>query len=130
MPADELLQTLRALERELHDHVVRRSPERLSALLHAQFCEFGRSGAVYTRAQVIGQLLAERDPPRSHTRGFAVVELAPAVALLTYQSADLAPSGSLEQYANRSSIWRRDESGWQMVFHQGTPTFAFSHNTA
>jgi hypothetical protein len=21
----------------------------------------------------------------------------------------------------RSSLWRRDEEGWRMVFHQGTP---------
>lgn len=130
MTAEELLQTLRALERELHDPVVRRNRERLSGLLHAQFCEFGRSGATYTKAQVIDQLLAESSPLESHTQGFTVLELAPSVALLTYQSVDLAPSGSFERFANRSSIWRREASGWQMVFHQGTPTSSFSHNAA
>jgi hypothetical protein len=94
------------------------------------FCEFGRSGAVYTQAQVIDQLLAESIVAKVHTQGFAVFELAPSVVLLTYQSADVTPSGSLARHANRSSIWRLGASGWQMVFHQGTPTAPFAHNAA
>ena len=130
MPSEKLLHTLRTLERELHDPVVRHSRERLLALLHAQFCEFGRSGATYTRAQVIEQLLVESNPLKMHSQGFTILELAPSVALLTYQSADIAPSGALERFANRSSVWRHEASGWQMVFHQGTPTEPFSHQNA
>jgi hypothetical protein len=130
MPPDSLLFTLRALECELHEPKARGSRERLAQLLHPQFCEFGRSGAVYTQAQIIDQLLAEASRARVHAQGFAVFELAPSVVLLTYQSADVTPSGSLERHANRSSIWRLEASGWQMVFHQGTPTESFALNAA
>lgn len=130
MPVDSLLLTLRALECELHEPRARGSRERLAQLLHVQFCEFGRSGAVYTQAQVIDQLLAESIPAKVHAQCFAVLELAPSVVLLTYQSADVTPSGSLARHANRSSIWRLEASGWQMLFHQGTPTAPFAHNAA
>ena len=130
MPPDSLLFTLRALERELHEPKTRGSRERLARLLHPQFCEFGRSGAAYTQTQVIDQLLAESKPAKAHTQGFAVFELAPSVALLTYQSADVTLAGFLERHANRSSIWRLEASGWQMVFHQGTPTAPFAQNAA
>lgn len=130
MPSDPLLFTLQALECELQGRDARGSRVRLGQLLHAQFVEFGRSGAVYTRTQVIDQLVVEPNPAKMHTQGFAVFELAPSVALLTYQSADVTPSGSLERHANRSSIWRLEASGWQMVFHQGTPTVPFAHNAA
>ena len=130
MPTESLLLTLRALECEIQEPITRGSRVRLEQLLHAQFAEFGRSGAVYTRAQVIDQLVAEENPSKVHTQCFAVLELAPSVALLTYQSADVTPSGSLERHANRSSIWWLEASGWQMVFHQGTPTEPFAHNAA
>jgi hypothetical protein len=113
------------MERELHDPRTRGNPERLAELLHANFLEFGRSGAVYTRSQVLAQLPAESDSKRVHAQGFAVIELAPSVVLLTYQSADIDSSGALERHANRSSVWRREASGWRMVFHQGTPTEPF-----
>jgi hypothetical protein len=118
---DSVLDTLRALECELHDPSVRRSRERLSALLHPTFREFGRSGAVYSRAHVIEQLLNESIAFAVHAQDFAVLELAPSMVLLTYRSRHVM-HGHLEGHANRSSIWRREASGWQMVFHQGTPT--------
>jgi len=130
MPPASPLFILQTLERELYEPETRGNRERLVQLLHAQFCEFGRSGAVYTRAQVVDQLLAAFNPAKAHTQGFAVLELAPSVALLTYQSADVTPAGSLERHTNRSSVWRHEASGWQMVFHQGTPTEPFARHAA
>lgn len=126
MPTDSLLSTLQSLERELHDPCVRCSRKRLATLLHPEFREFGRSGAAYTQAQIIEQLLSESNSAKVHAQGFAIVELAPSVILLTYKSAYISPSGCLERHINRSSIWRHEALGWQMVFHQGTPTAPFS----
>lgn len=126
MSADSLLATLRSLELDLHDVRVRCSRERLTALLHPQFREFGRSGVEYKRAQLIEHLISESNPARVHAQGFSVLELAPQVALLTYKSACISSSGGLERHANRLSIWRKEASGWQMIFHQGTPTAPFS----
>jgi hypothetical protein len=40
------------------------------------------------------------------------LELAPSVAMLTYQSAYISSYGCLERHANRSSIWRHEALGW------------------
>jgi hypothetical protein len=125
-----MLTILRELECELHERSTRSNRDGLSQLLHPSFREFGRSGGLASRDEVIAQLLAEIESPNVMAQGFAVVELAPSVALLTYQSASVDASGSLERHTNRASVWRLEASGWQMLFHQGTPTAPFQHNAA
>jgi hypothetical protein len=51
--ADDLLETLRRLETELHQHATQCDRERMKALLHPQFREFGRSGREYDRDFVL-----------------------------------------------------------------------------
>ena len=125
-----VLAILRELECELHEPNTRGDRERLNRLLHPAFQEFGRSGGVGSREEVIAHLLAETEPPRVHAQGFAVLELAPSVALLTYQSAHITHAGALERHANRASVWLHEASAWRMVFHQGTPTTPFEHDAA
>jgi hypothetical protein len=125
MQSGPLLATLRSLECELHDPHVRCSRERLVTLLHPQFREFSRAGAEFSQTQIIEHLPSEANASRVHAQGFAIFELAPTVVLLTYKSAYISPSGQLERHANRSSIWRRETLGWQLIFHQATPTEAF-----
>ena len=121
-----LLATLRTLEAELH------GPElpdaaRLQALLHADFREFGRSGACYTRAQMLELLRTSTSTTQVHAQDFVLMEPAPGIALLTYRSAHLQPDGSMDRHSNRMSLWKHEASGWQMIFHQGTPTEPFGH---
>ena len=125
-----VLAILRELECELHEPTTRGSRERLTQLLHSSFREFGRSGAVVSQPEVIAHLIAETQHPKVLAQGFTVLELAPSVVLLTYQSAHVTPSGQLERHTNRASIWRLEACGWQMVFHQGTPALPFQHNAA
>ena len=125
-----VLEILRELECELHEASTRGNRERLVQLLHPAFREFGRSGAVGSREEVIAHLLAEAMPPKVAAHGFVVLELAPSVVLLTYQTAHVSAAGSLEHHANRASVWVSEGSGWQMVFHQGTPTMPIQHNAA
>ncbi|HTA64125.1 MAG TPA: nuclear transport factor 2 family protein [Xanthomonadaceae bacterium] len=127
MAHDSILSTLRALECELHESGTRHDRQRLVELLHPDFHEFGRSGASYTRADILEHLLAEPEPGQQvHAQDFVVRELAASAFLLTYRSATVAASGILERHANRSSVWRLGPSGWQVVFHQGTPADAFA----
>lgn len=127
----QLLQTLRALECELHGPQARGDAARLAELLHPEFREFGRSGRSYTQAEIVARLLAEPvDAPEAavvvvHAQDFVLSPLADGLALLTYRSAHRAGAGALERHTNRSSIWRRGPAGWQMLFHQGTPTDVF-----
>ncbi|MEU1256469.1 nuclear transport factor 2 family protein [Streptomyces chartreusis] len=108
-----------AIEGELRllDPDVRRSPERLGALLHPEFHEFGSSGRRWDRASTLARLPEDTDSADRYvvTSGIEGVRLAPDVVHLTF---DTVHAG---RHAHRSSLWRRTDAGWQMYFHQGTP---------
>jgi hypothetical protein len=120
-----LLSTLRELECELHQPKCRSDRDRLAQLLAPDFREFGRSGATYRREDTLALLPLETEVPQIHAQDFAVYPLSDSIVLLTYRSAHVNSSGELFRHTNRSSIWRFDSTGWQMVFHQGTPTDPF-----
>lgn len=125
MDAAVLLETLRSLEMALHRPEVRRDRGRLDALLHARYREFGRSGRIYERTEVLAEF-SER--PQTYTvwsQEYRVESLGEGVALLTYKSAHIGEDGSLGRHTNRSSLWLHTENGWKMLFHQGTPTQPF-----
>ncbi|MFE4583207.1 nuclear transport factor 2 family protein [Streptomyces chartreusis] len=108
-----------AIEGELRllDPDVRRSPERLGALLHPEFHEFGSSGRRWDLASTLARLPEDTDSADRYvvTSGIEGVRLAPDLVHLTF---DTVHAG---RHAHRSSLWRRTDAGWQMYFHQGTP---------
>ncbi|HVN83698.1 MAG TPA: DUF4440 domain-containing protein [Candidatus Binatia bacterium] len=111
-PVEQLLE---GYERSLLDPSVRKS-EVVSALLADSFVEFGSSGRVCTKAQVVASLRAE-SPVAVSASQFEVRLLASHIALVTYraQSHTEPPIHTL-----RSSLWQHCEGKWQIVFHQGT----------
>lgn len=117
----DLLSTITPLEVELHHPGVRCDSARLQQLLHADFHEVGRSGRPYDRSTVLRFLSEQASPPPVVSSDFAVRELAPGVALLTYRSAHRRPDGSLEHHTLRSSVWMHADGRWQLRYHQGTP---------
>jgi hypothetical protein len=82
------------------------------------FWEIGASGQRYSRAFVLDVLEARLTNPVDESdwesRDFHVREIAPNVYLLTYT----LRQG--ERLTRRSTIWRRADGGWKIVFHQGT----------
>ena len=118
--SSEDLQALQRLEEELLRPEVRRSPEKMAALLADDFLEFGRSGRIYDKANILEAVAQQPDGQRS-LRQFSAKALAPSVALVTYWST-LCDANGNERYSLRSSIWTRTGQGWRLVFHQGTPT--------
>jgi len=111
---------LRALEEDLLKPEVRKSADRVSRLLADEFIEFGSSGRVFNKAQIIEAL--EQEPCDATYRitlvDFTVRRLAPDVMLVTYSTTIQDRSESRLQ----SSIWKLISGHWQMVFHQGTPS--------
>src|SRR5689334_11741762 len=121
MKANEsLLDQLRALEERLTQPEVRRSPELLRQLLAEDFREFGGSGRVFDRRQII-EALQGQEPVQISLDGFQAQELAPEVVLLTYRGQYQRPNSTEVARSLRSSIWRLERGQWVMVFHQGTP---------
>jgi hypothetical protein len=105
-------------ELRLLDAEVRRSPERLGALLHPDFYEFGSSGRLWDRASVLAELTGKAVPgsrPLTTSR-MKGVQLAPDLVHLTFDTEE--DNG---RRVHRSSLWRRTEVGWRLYFHQGTP---------
>ena len=115
-----LLSELQAVEVELHHPGVRCSRERLEQLLHLEFHEVGRSGRAYTRETVINYLNSQPSQPVVVSDSFALSELGPGIALLTYRSAQLEPGDVLANHTLRASVWLSSTSGWQLRYHQGT----------
>jgi hypothetical protein len=110
---------LRKLEERLLDPVVRCDRSAMASLLAAEFVEFGSSGRVFTREQVL-DLLATEMPCHVKLADFSAQPLSPEVVLVTWRS--IRPDGPPvpgEAFL-RSSIWIHRDNRWQMVFHQGT----------
>lgn len=108
---------LKKLEESMWRAETRFDKEYLERMLAPDFFEFGRSGKVYNREQIINTPAQEikADLP---LKSFEVKKITNDVVLLTYISE--VQYEELE-VANRSSIWSKTADEWKMRFHQGTP---------
>jgi hypothetical protein len=121
MSADPRLdEHLRYLEELMTRPETRRCPEELSRLLAEDFREFGGSGRVFDKRQII-DALRDQPPMDLWLEDFQVVQLAPGIALVSYRgNCRFSESGKVSR-SLRSSIWRHRDDHWEVVFHQGTP---------
>jgi hypothetical protein len=110
---DTLANHLRRLEESLLDPELRRDRARVSALLADDFLEFGSSGRIWTRAEIL-DLLATETYARPEMVDFACRRLAEDIALVTYKTI------RTETETLRSSLWTEKSGTWQVLFHQGT----------
>lgn len=98
------------LERSLLTSAVRASRRTLDALLHPNWCEFGSSGRVLERSEVLAGL----GPTDAELQVHEVTRLSEDVILLLWRAV------SSERTSLRSSLWVRTQGRWQQRFHQGT----------
>ncbi|HEV2279484.1 MAG TPA: nuclear transport factor 2 family protein [Acidobacteriaceae bacterium] len=110
-----LADELRLLEERLLDPEVRRDRTAVASLLTPEFLEYGSSGRVFTRDEVL-ELLACEEPICIQLSDYVARLLAPHVAIVTWRA--IRPDGT---QSLRSSLWIRRDGRWQMLFHQGTP---------
>jgi len=115
----DLAAHLFSLEQQLLQPSTRLDSFALTSLLAENFREFGSSGRIYTRQQIIEALAAEL-PHAVSLNDPLCQQLAEDVALLTYRSTrTIAPEAV--SHALRSSLWVYRDNRWQMLFHHGTP---------
>jgi hypothetical protein len=101
------------LEQQLMHPSVRASPDQVGRLLADEFIEFGSSGRVYDKRQIIELLQQEQGRAKQRAvADFSARRLAADVFLLTYRV--------VESRTIRSSIWKFADGEWRMAFHQGT----------
>ena len=111
---------LRGCEEKFFQVSVRKNAEAVSAMLADGFQEFGSSGRVYSKDQVIAALQSEHSLQITMEK-FQARLLTDEVALITYRSRRRDQVGSTTE-SLRSSIWIFQSGEWRMVFHQGTKT--------
>jgi hypothetical protein len=88
------------------------------SMIHVDFWEIGASGRRYSRDYVLSEL--ENRHRHSgvdlwETTDFHCRKLAPNLYLLTYTLLQ-----DLVRKTRRSTIWQHTETGWKILFHQGT----------
>jgi hypothetical protein len=106
-------------ERLLLDPAFRRDRTEVAALLAADFFEFGASGRIWNRDQIL-HLLATEDYSPPALEDFACRSLAEGVVLVTYRTVRTNAETGLRESALRSSIWVLESGKWVVRFHQGT----------
>ena len=112
----QLNSTLRDLEESLWRSETRFDRAYMEEVLAPDFFEFGRSGRRYAREDTLS---VPREAVISATlKDFKIHEIAPDVILVTYISEVMYES---LEVSNRSSLWVKIPTGWQIKFHQGTP---------
>ena len=111
---DPDLATVLALERDLQTPECRRNRGRLVSLLADDFVEVGASGAVWDKASIL-DLLGREDSVEIEVLELSGRTITTDCVVVQWTS--------LRQgvRARRTSLWRRIESGWELVHHQGTP---------
>lgn len=101
------------LEQSLLDPKIRKSATELDKLISDDFIEFGSSGKVYSKQDIVDHL-PEEDDRKFEVSNFSVKDIAEDVVLATYIVA-VDGASSL-----RASLWSKKSGKWQMTFHQGT----------
>lgn len=114
----ELADHLRALEERLLQAAVRKEALQAGALLAEDFFEFGSSGRVYSRAEILAALEGEALCRLSLT-DFEMRQFSSSLALVTYRSLRECPECE-PTWSLRNSLWEMRAGRWQMIFHQGT----------
>ena len=101
------------LEKKLLVSATRKSINTLDGLLADDFKEFGKSGLVYNKQDILSRLPNE-EPREFNAKYFEVKSLGDTAYLINFRTLE----SGIEVL--RSSIWISIDGRLQMVFHQGT----------
>ena len=104
---------IKALEIELSQPSTRKNLQRLSGLIADDFEEFGSSGRVFNKTDIIGELQQE-ESLNYEVKDFRFTALSASCVLVKYVSIFEGKS------ALRSSIWIKRAEQWVVIHHQGT----------
>jgi hypothetical protein len=113
-----ILEELKAREPIFHRPEFGTTRADYESMMDADFWEIGASGRRYSREHVLAELEKRQQHPVEdiwETSEFHCRELAPDLYLLTYTLIQ-----NKIRKTRRTTLWRRTEVGWKIVFHQGT----------
>ncbi len=89
----------------------------LKSMIADDFVEYGKSGNMYHQKDIFEWL--DSNPQRKmHAFDFQLKPLNKNIVLLTYVSEETKNHQMFHVY--RSSLWKKRQDQWQIIFHQGT----------
>ncbi|MCC7522235.1 DUF4440 domain-containing protein [Candidatus Uhrbacteria bacterium] len=109
------------LELSILSPEVRRSREKLDALLADDFMEIGSSGAMYKKHDTLTHLPNSTDKTEYELFDFDARSLSEEL-VQTFFKTKRTINDSDVTISNRTSLWKKHGDSWQMVYHQGTPS--------
>ena len=112
-----MIQFILKLEKSLWVEETRYNKEYLDKILHKEFMEFGKSGKVFSKQDILNDTEGEINAVFPF-ENFQVKTLDSNTFLVTYQVK--TKQNDIVVYTNRSSIWVGENRNIQMIFHQGT----------
>lgn len=113
----EIMQQLSEREPIFHRPEHAATLEDFDRMMVADYWEIGASGKRYDRAfilDVLAERLAHPQPDPWETRDFECRRLGEDTYLLTYTLVQG------QRLTRRSTIWRRIDGVWKILYHQGT----------
>lgn len=118
----QLRDALTNMEKELAQAEQQKNKKFFDQALSPQFLMVAYNGLVFTKPELLSKL-NYLDVKRYAMKNFKVRSIGRAGALLTYdldiQASAAGQHAPAKQYA--SSVWIREGSHWQLLFHQATP---------
>lgn len=117
---EKIKNTIYELETSLLKPEVRSSFDQLNHLLADDFKEFGSSGLIYTKQDVLERLPLNRDKIVYIVSDFEIKILSEEIVMTNFKT-DRVINDTEKVSSLRTSLWRKEESGWRIFFHQGTP---------
>ena len=101
------------LENALLAEEVRKSEDELNQLISDNFVEFGSSGKIYKKSDILKFLPKEKFKKITIT-DFEIISSGKDEITVRYKS------NSENNITLRSSIWKAENDDWKIIFHQGT----------
>lgn len=108
-------------EKSLFDVAFCRRRETLAERISEECVEFGASGRVFGKREIVEALHGLQESRDIAIYRFQVAPIAAQAYLVRY----IAWEAEKKQYSLRSSVWREETGHLRLLFHQGTPAGEF-----
>lgn len=108
------------LENKLQQPDVRKSKIKLKELISDDLIEIGSSGQIYTKKDVLKNLPMSPEIKFIMT-DFKIVIFSPSIIQSLFKTEKTNQKTNKKTCSLRSSIWKKNNGKWKMIFHQGTP---------
>ncbi len=111
-------QQIYSLEKRLLEPEVRKNPDELAKLIADDFVEYGSTGCVYNKQDIL-KVLPQAPARRMGIENFDARHLSPEVVISSYSVVPRDKRSGGDERSTRNSIWKMTDGRWQIVFHKG-----------